>query len=205
MATQTETSPFRCEACDAAYVSRVLNAGEVECGACGAGAEVRIFHALLKKVEPGAAPQALVLDDESSCFYHPKKKAEIPCEHCGRFLCALCDIEIHGNHLCAPCVEAGAATGQAEDVAAEYVQYDTIALSLALWPMLFFFWPTLFTAPATLFFVVRYWRRKLSVLPRRRWRFVVAGVIALAQIAVWASIFMGISGSFLTFSSGGAV
>jgi len=27
-------------------------------------------------------------DTEAACFYHPQKKAVIPCDSCGRFLCA---------------------------------------------------------------------------------------------------------------------
>ena len=52
------------------------------------------------------------------------------------------------------------------------------------------FYLTIFTAPFTLYLSIRYWREPMSVLPRRRWRFVVAILIALFQLAGWGVLAM---------------
>ena len=185
MGPVVDTSPLRCDLCDAVLPEDAVNRPEpVACPRCRAPARVHVFRALFEAIEAGATPQALLLDDESSCFYHPKKKALLPCDHCGRFLCALCEIEIHGRHFCPGCVEQGTGDGEMKELRPEYVHYDSIALGLAVLPI-FFFWPTLFTAPAALYFAIRYWKRPLSILPRRRWRFLVAALIASIQIAGW--------------------
>ncbi len=192
-----DTSPLRCDVCDAEISEDAVNRPEpTVCLRCGAPARVHVFRAMFEKTPAGAAPQAVLLDDESSCFYHPKKKAVLPCDHCGRFLCALCEIEMHGQHFCAGCVEQGTTDGQLKMFTPEYVHYDSISLSLAILPT-FFIWPTLFTAPAALYFAVRYWKRPLSILPRRRWRFLVAASLAGIQMTAWGFVMAGIvSGIF---------
>ena len=196
MGPAVDTSPLRCDVCDAAISEDAINRPEpVVCARCGAPARVHVFRAMFEKTQAGTTPQAVQLDDESNCFYHPKKKAVLPCDHCGRFLCALCEIEIHGRHFCSGCVEQGATDGRMTELKPEYIHYDSIALGLAVLPIIFL-WPTLFTAPAALYFVVRYWKRPLSILPRRRWRFLVAALLAGMQVTAWgflaASIVTGI-------------
>ncbi len=197
MGPALDTSPLRCDLCDEALREFSLNRPEpVVCTHCRATAHVHVFSALFETIEAGATPQALLLDDESSCFYHPKKQAVLPCDHCGRFLCALCEIEIHGRHFCSGCVEQGTTDGRIEELSPEFIHYDSIALGLATLPI-FFFWPTLFTAPAALYFAIRYWKRPLSILPRRRWRFLVAALFAGLQMIGWGFLFVAVlSGIF---------
>lgn len=187
-----DSSPLRCDLCDAAIPEDAVNRRDpVACVRCRAPARVHVFRALFETAQAGATPQAVLLDDESSCFYHPKKKAVLPCDHCGRFLCALCEIEIHGQHFCSGCVEQGTTDGRMKELRPEYLHYDSIALGLAVLPT-FFIWPTLFTAPAALYLVVRYWKRPLSILPRLRWRFVVAALLAGIQVTAWGFLMGGI-------------
>jgi len=44
------------------------------------------------------------------------------------------------------------------------------------------------TAPLAVYLSIRYWSRPLSIVPRWRWRFVVAIMVALAQIGVWVAL-----------------
>ena len=71
------------------------------------------------------------------------------------------------------------------------VLYDSVALALAFWPMLFVF-PTLVTAPAAIFVALRYWKRPLSILPRSRFRFLLALLLAGGQLVGWTVFFAGI-------------
>jgi ribosomal protein S27E len=154
------------------------------CPECGARIEVEAFPALLKKTAPGQAGEVVVVDDQSSCFFHPAKKAAVTCEGCGRFLCSLCDIEMNGQHLCSTCIERGAAKGKLEHLQTERVRYDDITLFLSIVPLLVF-WVTIITAPAALYMTLRYWKKPGSLLHRSRWRFIIASIFALLQVGGW--------------------
>ena len=65
--------------------------------------------------------------------------------------------------------------------------YDSIALSLAVLPLvIFFFWFfTFVTAPMALFMSIRYWNAPRSIVHRTRIRYVMAMIFATAEIAGW--------------------
>lgn len=163
------------------------------CPECGAEIEVAVFPALIRKFADGESGETLVVDDDSSCFYHTTKKAAIACEACGRFLCSLCDIDFNEQHLCPTCFETGASKGKLERLEKGRMRYDELALFLAIVPVLFYC-VTILTAPAALFISIRYWNAPLSVVRNSKWRFVVASVLASVQILVWgfyAIFFLG--------------
>jgi len=177
-----------CTECGANVPPEFVNADEfLGCPGCGQLFRVFTFPAL-QRTMAGNAGLPAVETGEASCFYHAQKKAIVACDSCGRFLCALCDVEIGVSHRCPACLEAGKRTQKLETIEDRRTLYDGLALVLATVPLLL--WPfTLFTAPAALFLVVRYWRRPLSVLPRTRIRFVLAFLIAFAQVCGWLFLF----------------
>ena len=177
-----------CDRCRTALPDAFLNTpAPVACPGCHAPLLARVFPAFTRGgIVPGRTAETVGSDEDAGCFFHPRKKAVVPCARCGRFLCALCDLEIGPEHLCPACVAAatpGAAGPQA--LANEHVLYDQVALSLTTLPLLV--WPfTLLAAPVALFFVVRYWnepRRRL--IPARRTKLVAAAVLALLELAGW--------------------
>lgn len=180
-----KTFELECGKCRAELALPLAEASTItDCPSCGTALQLEVFPALFRAVAPGQAGESLVLDDESSCFYHPGKKAVLPCEGCGRFLCALCDVEFGGRHLCPACIEAGLEK-QGEGVPKkDTVRYDDVALTCAA-VSLMFFWTTLITAPITIFIVLRYWKRPLGIGRTSRWRFVVALLLALAELTGW--------------------
>jgi hypothetical protein len=141
-----------------------------------------VFPALFRPAV--AAPAELAVEGgEATCYYHSRKKAVVPCDQCGRFLCSLCHVELSGQNWCPTCLEAHRRQGKLAQLDNRRTLYDSMALTLALGSILF--WPVmLLTAPATLFMVFRYWRRPLSITPRTRARFVVAAILALLELAV---------------------
>lgn len=165
------------------------------CPACGAEIRAEVFPALLTGVAPGKSAEKIVVDDESSCFYHPAKKAVVPCDSCGRFLCSLCDVEFHGRRLCPACIESGADKGGILELRNQYYRYDSIALALAITPLLIFYL-TVLTAPITIYLALRYWKTPLSVLPRGKWRMGLALVIACLELAGWAAAVFILLGDF---------
>ena len=154
------------------------------CPSCKSPLRVEVFPALFSIPAPASHAQSVTTEGEASCFYHPNKKAVMPCEACGRFLCALCDVELNGQHLCPACLTSGQKKGKLANLDNRRVLYDSLALTLALLPILL--WPfTLITAPAALFVAIRYWRAPGSVVHRTRVRLILAMVLSLAQMAGW--------------------
>jgi hypothetical protein len=141
------------------------------------------FPALLRERVPAESGET-ALPDEATCFFHAGKRAVQTCGACGRFVCALCDLEIDGEHLCPTCLSEGRRLGALRKLEQNRVLFDSIALAFAVLPILI--WPfTCLTAPASLYVVIRYWKSPPGVLPRTKIRFILAGLLALAQIAGW--------------------
>lgn len=157
------------------------------CPRCPAIQMAEIFPAFYRKPAPAQAGAPIMVEGESSCFYHPQKKAAVTCDGCGRFLCALCEVEYSGQHLCPACIEAGQTKKKIATLETKRVLYDDIALSLAILPVITVYL-TLFTAPAALYYSIRYWNSPRSILPRTRVRFMLAIVLALLQIGGWIAL-----------------
>lgn len=184
-------TPFiACPQCQSRLTDEAINRQELSsCPSCGTWSQAEVFPALFRKINPGQSAQPVMLEGESSCFFHPQKKAVVPCGGCGRFLCALCDCEFAGEHFCPACLEAGKSKGKIKNLDNQRIRYDNIALALALVPVLIFYF-TLITAPMALFIVIRYWNSPRGLVQRSRIRFVFAGVIATLQIAGWTAFFI---------------
>jgi hypothetical protein len=153
------------------------------CPSCRTPIKIDVFPALFYGLQQGKTGEALV-DDQASCFYHPKKKAAIPCDHCGRFLCALCDVELNGKHLCPVCLERGRKKGKIVNLDRHRLLYDGIALRLALFPMITI-WFTMVTAPIALYLAIRHWNSPMSIVRRSKIRFLLAMAISGLQILAW--------------------
>jgi hypothetical protein len=152
------------------------------CPVCHSRLVAYAFPALLAGIAKGSKAAAAE-ESEATCFYHPAKRAVRPCDGCGRFLCALCDIDFNGSHLCPGCLEKDRTSGR-EDLVQRRTLYDTLALYLSLLPLLM--WPVTFvTAPAALYFVIRHWKTPGSLIKRTKIRFILAALFATAQIAGW--------------------
>jgi hypothetical protein len=172
-----------CAACSWPVPKEYWNREEgVRCRSCGRTVRVSVFPAI-ESAALGAAPEALHGETEASCFYHPQSRAATVCAECGRFLCALCDLEVEGRHICPRCFESGVNTHKIETAEPRRVMYDTIALALATLPFLLI-WPALLGAPWSLVIVFTRWNAPSSVVPRTKIRFILAAFFALAEIAL---------------------
>lgn len=157
------------------------------CPSCKAPVRVEVFPAAFRPLEQGQPAASLLVDTESSCFYHPRKQAVVPCGACGRFLCALCDFEIAGQHLCPACLDNARNKDRRERLEPRRVLYDSIALDLAVVPLLLSgcLWFALpFTAAATLYICFRYWQEPGSMLSRGKGKMAAAAVLAGLQIII---------------------
>jgi hypothetical protein len=181
-----------CPKCRAWLLEDVFNRHDLAlCPACGNPLQIEVFPAFFRKIAPGQSAQPVMVEGESSCFFHPQKKAVVPCAGCGRFLCALCDCEFHGEHYCPACLDAGKTKGRIVALDRQRTRYDNIALAIALVPMLIFYF-TIVTAPMTLFIVIRFWKAPRSLVKPGSFRFILALIVALLQIAGWTAAIIAI-------------
>jgi len=179
-----EPSLIKCGKCQAILLPSQFNTGNLTpCPSCGSPLAVEVFPAILRS--PAAAfSEPLLVEGESSCFYHPAKKASIVCESCGRFLCALCDLELNGRHICPVCLESGQKKAKFKDLENTRVLWDRLALTIAVVPILFV-WTTIVGAPVTLYLIWRYRKAPCSLTGKSNLSLIVAGVLAALQIAGW--------------------
>lgn len=166
-------------------------AGLCPCLACGADYRVDVFPAALRPPGLGTSGEQVLSEGEASCFYHPAKKAVVPCEGCGRFLCAVCDVELSGAHLCPGCLESGKKKGRLKQLENSRTLYDSMALAVAVYPMILV-WPTIISAPIAVYLAIRYWNAPSSIVRRGKWRAVLAIIIGLLQILGWVAIFVSL-------------
>ncbi len=181
---------IQCPQCRAWLIEGVFNQPEfAPCPACGVRLQVEVFPALFRQISVGQSGETIMVEGESSCFYHPQKKAVLPCDGCGRFLCALCDCPLDGRHFCPACLETGQTKGKIRNLENQRTLYDGIALALAIFPMIIFYF-TIITAPMALFVAIRYWKAPPSILRRTKIRFIAAIIISLLQITGWITLFV---------------
>ena len=177
-----------CPSCEATLTSAFCNTLEaVTCPACQSAIQLRIFPAFFKRTAPGQTGETILEDGISGCFYHDTKKAVVHCDACGRFLCALCDLEMEGRHYCPSCLQAGRTKNQLPQLESRRTLYDSMALNLCIIPL---FWFVGFvTAPVALYLAILSLFRPSSIVPRTRIRAWLAMVLALAQIVLWGWAF----------------
>lgn len=180
-----ETATLACTKCNSPLSLPAAAADpQVLCGTCGTPFRIQLFPAFSQPALVARAPENLLTDGEASCFFHPAKKAVSACEGCGRFLCSLCEVEWEGARLCPSCLAAGRKKGKIRTLENHRMLYDHLALAVSVAPVLF--WPlTCVTAPAALFLCLRFWKAPGSIVARSKFRFVLALVFSLAQIAGW--------------------
>lgn len=174
-----------CPKCHSIQSVGTVNTGRMQpCPQCRTALRIDVFNAFLGGHEADAAVASTHAQGQAECFYHPGQLAIVPCEACGRLLCAVCQVELEGRSLCMACLQAGRDKQKITAMQNSRVRYDEIALALAFWPLLMIF-PTLVTAPAAIFYAVRHFRRPSPVLPKGWVQGSAAMLLAGAQIVGW--------------------
>lgn len=184
---------FACAKCGLILPAEVFNTPEpAACPRCHNLVMARIFPAFVEAPKEGRAGEALGVDDISGCFFHPDRRAVVSCGECGRFLCALCDLEIDGRHLCPSCLEAGRQKASLTVFHTTHTRWDNIAMMLAVVPLLIpgiGWYLSMFTAAAALFISIWKWRSpRQALVPYNHGRFIVALLVAGLTLAGWATV-----------------
>ena len=180
--TQTGTAVIPCPCCGQELPPESILPGVAACYHCETRVEATVFGAAFAaRSVPVDAP---LEGGEAGCFFHPDRVAVSPCSHCGRFLCNLCRIDWSGSTLCIACIETFQKTPKSSFLSAKRFHFDSLALALATVPSLLIS-PGIIGAPLALGMVLFTYRKQTSIVPRSKWRFVVAGLFAFLQIIGW--------------------
>jgi hypothetical protein len=159
----------------------IEEAGEGVCGDCATVFQYTLFPAH-RRTRP-VARAVRSIEGDATCYFHAQNQAASVCDDCGRYLCAVCEVIEDQSRLCPPCIATR--RKKVTQKADELVAYDSIALTLAVLPVVL--WPiTLVTAPATLGVVIFGWKKPRSLVRPGAGRFVLAVIVALIEIVVWA-------------------
>jgi hypothetical protein len=179
-----------CPRCQAPLASvQVGLRSEAPCPRCQAPTQLEVFPAWLRPRPAGNQAEAIVLEGEASCFYHPKKRAATHCGTCGRFLCALCDIDLNGRHLCPSCLESSQRKGKLAELENRRTLYDSAALTVAIvGPFVTCFIGAVLTGPIAITLALYGWKRPGSIIPRTHIRAVLAILLGLLEMSFWVLV-----------------
>jgi hypothetical protein len=162
-----------CPGCNGDVAPIEAMTGWQTCPYCKKRLQIRVWGSVQQNINAADA-----LSDQATCFFHPDKAFQACCQRCGRFVCALCDLQLGAEHVCPTCFERGRTDSGAGAGTAEWRQrdvlYDSIAVTIGwIWIL---FWPVIVAAiPAAIFLHVKYRKAPRSYLiPRHGWRFWVA-------------------------------
>ena len=92
-----------CDKCGTAIIPEMYNTTGSECR-CGEFLQTTVFPALINKIQNPTENSEKSDFNGASCFFHDSRKAETPCDLCGRFICKLCTIQIGDKKLCPTCI-----------------------------------------------------------------------------------------------------
>ena len=178
-----------CIKCNSPLPGQLINTNTLAaCPSCRVYLRADVYPAFYRKIAAGRAGETIHLDNEAGCFYHPRKKAAVPCSACGRFVCDLCDVVLNDQHLCPGCFEKGKTKRKIKNLENQRTCYDSIALMVAGLSILIY-WFSIITAPFVIYLTLRHWKSPTSIIPRTKIRFVLAFTIASAQLTVWILVF----------------
>lgn len=185
------TIPLQCSKCRAPLPLAAYGAQEaVPCPSCASPVRALVFPAFLNRMEAASA-EAILDESEAGCFYHPAKKAAVACDGCGRFICSLCEVELEGSRLCPQCLESGKRKGRLGSLEGSRTLYNDLALLTAIVPIITV-WLTAVSAPIALYLCLRYRKAPRSLVRPGRWKWWLALLLSILQIAGWALFLVNI-------------
>ena len=121
------------------------------------------------------------MDGDACCYEHSDKRAASICSHCGRFLCALCELQLGRQVLCPDCLTGVKVQAPLNALDTQRTKFDSIALALATWPLLSIYFPII-TAPMALILSIFAWKRPTSIVRHSRWRIYLAITFSVLEI-----------------------
>lgn len=179
-----------CAKCHAPIPFAVLAECRVyQCSNCNTQQYTVLYPAIFHEAEKGENAEMLVVDEHATCFFHAKKVANVACDECGIFLCALCDLEVDNKHYCPKCFKNS--KEKIGTLQGRTFLFDDFMLALAIVPIIFLYF-TVLTAPATIIGSIYFWNKVKTPYPRSKWRFILAIIIATIEIIGWIALLIAL-------------
>lgn len=181
----------RCPACYFMLPGPWVEGGETqrECDRCRQFLRISVFPSLGSAPPMPTRTGALAMEGDATCFFHPEKRAERPCDRCGRFLCALCDLPVGARHLCPSCLKAGPEDNVAlPELVTKRFSWGRLSLILSLVifiPLINF--SVFLAAPASIFAALYGWNKPGSLVHGKRRLSAIFGLLlGLLQVSGFA-------------------
>lgn len=163
-----------------------------DCPRCGRPLEVTLLPAFGRGRVAGRVGVDRMGAGEAACFFHASKRAETACDQCGRFVCALCHLDLEGRNLCPACVGSGRSPEGGAFFERERTRWDIVTGWLVWLPLLSgCFWVlSPFTLLVAAGIALWKWRSPPSrIRNSRAWMLghILAGVLLVVVLAVLMS------------------
>jgi hypothetical protein len=158
------------------------------CPNCQAPTRALVFPAMARAMSP-ARPEPRS-ETEAGCFFHSNSRAENVCNSCGRFLCSLCTLAFGAQKLCPDCIYRRRREASEPLFRDQTILFDNIALLLLVVPVLCFvyIYLGLIFSGFALAIVIIGWRQQRPLVPRSRYRFVLAAGLSLLEGVGWIAL-----------------
>jgi hypothetical protein len=172
---QAAPGTVACPNCGGAVTPTEASSGWQNCPYCEKRLRIGVWPVARQKTNAASA-----MPEQATCFFHPEKAYEACCHRCGRFVCALCDLQLGAEHVCPTCFERGRTDTGLDAGTAEWrhrdILYDSIAVTIG-WGWILI-WPFIVAAlPATIVLHVKFRKApRAYLIPRSGWRFWMAYV-----------------------------
>jgi hypothetical protein len=201
-----DDAPIRCGNCRAELPPAHWRGEEFgRCLRCGEPVAVMVFPAILEGPPDGLAGEQRVDESAASCFFHPDRQAVRACDHCGRFVCSLCELDLGSRHLCPTCLEnADKDRGIPINLERKRLCHEEIAFLMAAVPLvfgLFMWWLWIVTGPAAVFMALWFWRRSSKFGTTGTLKRLAAIVIGSGQVIAWLVVFASIWEGFVPYQN----
>ena len=116
-----EPGAVPCPRCGGDVVPIETETGWQSCPSCANRLQARLWPVIRQSTNAAAA-----FSDQATCFFHPDKVFQACCQRCGRFVCALCDLQLGVEHVCPACFERGRTHSEAEPGKGEWRYRDVL-------------------------------------------------------------------------------
>ncbi len=118
-----------CPHCGRVLKPLQLKTGHIVCPSCGSDYDAVVFTPPPEAMTVRRLGTVTQISEEAGvaaeapCAHHVLNAAEVHCERCGSFICALCRIDLGGQAFCPACFERILADGS-EEFGPERTTYD---------------------------------------------------------------------------------
>jgi hypothetical protein len=188
--------PVQCPKCKASLYEPIFNAAGLQpCPNCSVPIQIVTFPALRKAAQTSAIGENIVVTGESSCYFHPTKRAAVSCEKCGRFICALCDVAVDGKHLCSQCLSGHVQKGTLQTLKKTGQRHDSAASACAVVciPLIYL---AIIIAPVGLYFCLKGLKQKDGLFPRKtKTLYSLAVILIMEMVGSFLLIFFSFKNS----------